>query len=448
MVHAFCVNDKYFVYDVMGGSFFEIDEITHDIIKQDTFDENSLLEALEGKYSKEEIQEALKELLELKKEGLIYCELDESKIKKPHGMSIKSMCLHVAHDCNLRCKYCFADTGDFGGPRGVMDLETGKKAIDFLLEVSVGRKNLELDFFGGEPFVNLDVVKELVKYAREREKAYGKEFRFTITTNAMIMRQEDIDFLNKEMYNVVVSIDGRKEVHDRLRVDVAGKGSYDTVLKNSKKFVQQRGDKQYYARGTFSAYNLDFAEDVLTLQNEGFDQISIEPAVVDSKFDYAIKEEHLPTIFEEYEKLAKIYVEKRKDDDQWFNFFHFMIDLENGPCLYKRLSGCGAGCEYIAVTPEGEIYPCHQFVGDKDFLLGTLDDGIKRTDIMEKFSHNTVLHKDECRNCWARYLCSGGCSANAYKYNGSISDPYKITCKLEKRRLECALYIKAMESEE
>jgi len=447
VVHSFCVNDRYFVYDVLGASLFEIDELTNDIIKQDTTEENDLISALAEKYSTEEIKESLSELLELKSEGLLFCEFDEGSIKKPHDMTVKSLCLHVAHDCNLRCAYCFAETGDFGGQRGLMDLETGKKAIDFLLKQSVGRKNLEVDFFGGEPFMNFDVVKELVNYGREREKEYGKEFRFTVTTNAMIMKQEDIDFMNKEMYNVVVSIDGRKEVHDRLRKDAGGKGSYDTVLKNSKKFVEQRGEGQYYARGTFSAYNLDFSEDVLSLIDNGFEQISIEPAVVDEKLSYAIKEEHLPAIGKEYEKLANIYLEKRKNG-QWFNFFHFMIDLEDGPCLYKRLSGCGAGCEYLAVSPEGDIYPCHQFVGNKDYLLGTLDEGLKRKDIMEQFACNNVLSKDECKNCWARYLCSGGCSASAYKFNGSISKPYKISCELEKKRLECALYARAVESQD
>lgn len=446
MVHAFSVNGKYLVYDTMGGSLFEIDKITHDILNQGTLNEEDLLKAFYGKYSEQDIKEALEELLELKNEEMLFCEIDESKIKKPHGMSIKSMCLHVAHDCNLRCKYCFAETGDFGGPRGIMSLETGKKAIDFLLEQSVGRKNLELDFFGGEPFMNLDVVKELVKYGREREKECGKVFRFTITTNAMIMKQEDIDFLNKEMYNVVLSIDGRKEVHDRMRKDAGGKGSYDTAMKNAKKFLNQRGEEQYYVRGTFSAYNLDFTQDVLSLIDNGFEQISIEPAVVEDKYEYAIKEEHLPTIYKEYEKLVDIYLDKRKNGP-WFNFFHFMLDLEDGPCLYKRLSGCGAGCEYIAVTPEGEIYPCHQFVGDKDYLLGTLDDGIKRKDIMDTFACSTVLTKEDCKNCWAKYLCSGGCSANAYKYNGSISKPHKISCELEKKRLECALYARAMEKE-
>ncbi len=355
---------------------------------------------------------------------------------------IKAMCLHVAHDCNLRCKYCFASTGDFGVGRKLLDEATGKKAIDFLLENSKGRRNIELDFFGGEPLMNMEVVKYVVAYARSKEKEYNKNFRFTITTNGVLLNDEITEFLNKEMSNVVLSIDGRKETNDRFRPAINGKGSYDIIVPKFKELVEKRGQDQYYVRGTFTKYNLDFASDVMHLNELGFDQISVEPVVSPSTVDYALTEKELPQIYAEYEKLAKEMIERKKAGTG-FNFFHFMLDLEQGPCAIKRLRGCGCGNEYVAVTPDGDIYPCHQFVGMEDWKMGSVYDGKINLDMKENFAKANVYSKEECRQCWAKFYCSGGCNANNLQYAGDILTPHKISCDLEKKRLECAIMIKA-----
>ncbi|MEG0693034.1 MAG: thioether cross-link-forming SCIFF peptide maturase, partial [Oscillospiraceae bacterium] len=351
---------------------------------------------------------------------------------------IKAMCLHVAHDCNLRCKYCFASTGDFGVGRKLLDEATGKKAIDFLLEHSNGRRNIELDFFGGEPLMNMPVVKAVVKYARSKEKEYNKNFRFTITTNGVLLDDENIDFINKEMSNVVLSIDGRKEVNDNMRPAINGKGSYDIIMPKFKDLVEKRGKDQYYVRGTFTKHNLD----VINLNQEGFDQISVEPVVADKNAAYAITETDLPRVFEEYENLAKHIIET-KQNGTGFNFFHFMLDLDQGPCAIKRLRGCGCGNEYVAVTPDGDIYPCHQFVGMNDWKMGSVYDGSLNLDMKNDFAKANVYSKEECSKCWAKFYCSGGCNANNLQYAGGILNPHKLSCDLEKKRLECAIMIKA-----
>ena len=352
------------------------------------------------------------------------------------------MCLNIAHDCNLRCKYCFASTGDFGKGRKLMTFETGKKAIDFLLEKSLDRKNLELDFFGGEPLMNFDVVKQIVEYARSREAEYGKKFRFTITTNGVLLDDDKIDFINREMSNVVLSIDGRKEVNDYMRKRVDGSGCYDKIMPAFKKLVEKRGDKEYYVRGTFTKNNLDFSNDVFDLYNNGFDQISVEPVVCEASADYAITEKELPAIFKEYERLAERILENEKKGKK-FNFFHFMLDLDQGPCAIKRLRGCGCGNDYVAITPDGDIYPCHQFVGIEEFKMGNIDEGTFDTNMKSYFSKTHVYTKPECKKCWAKFYCSGGCNANNYQYAGDVHNAHKLSCQLQKKRLECAIMLKA-----
>ena len=360
---------------------------------------------------------------------------------------IKSMCLNISHDCNLRCEYCFAAQGDFGHGRKLMPFEVGKAAIDFLIKHSANRHNLELDFFGGEPLMNLDVVKKVVEYARSIEKEHNKNFRFTMTTNGILLDDDSIDFINREMSNVVLSLDGRKEVNDRLRPTVNKKGSYDIIVPKYQKLVAERGDKEYYVRGTFTKYNLDFTDDVMHLNELGFDQISVEPVVIDPELPYALTESDLPVIAEEYEKLSKILIERKKNGTS-FNFFHFMIDLDQGPCAIKRLRGCSCGNEYVAVTPEGDIYPCHQFVGMDEWKMGSvLDDSIDHK-MKKMFSKANIYSKEECADCWAKFYCSGGCNANNMQYNNTIFKPHKLSCALEQKRLECAIMIKAALADE
>lgn len=448
-IHKFYLNDKYIILDIGSGSVHVVDEIIYNLV-DDYLDlsKEEIIAKFVNKYSKDAINEAYNEIKELVDEGLLLT-IDEKLMKPVYNPQniVKAMCLHVAHDCNLRCKYCFASQGDFKGQRLLMDVETGKKALDFLLKNSGNRRNLEVDFFGGEPLMNFEVIKELVDYGRQEEIKYNKHFRFTTTTNGVLLTDEIADYLNENMDNVVLSLDGRKCINDHMRPTVNDKGSYDIIVPNFQKFVEKRGDKDYFIRGTFTSENLDFAEDLKEFYNLGFKKTSIEPVVTDEREPYAILEKHLPQILQEYEKMSKDYLEIRKKDKD-FTFFHFMIDLTQGPCIIKRTVGCGAGSEYVAVTPEGDIYPCHQFVGEDGFKLGNVNDGIVNTDLRDKFKCSNVLTKDECSNCWARYYCSGGCHANAWYSNKDFKKPYKVGCEMEKKRIECAISVLANESEE
>ncbi|SJZ36204.1 uncharacterized protein SAMN02745973_00277 [Garciella nitratireducens DSM 15102] len=445
LIHKFNINNMYMVLDINSGAVHLVDKITYDIL--DYYPEISKKESiskLQDKYQRSEIEEVIQEIDRLIEDGLLFTKgLDISKWKEKlnnQEKAIKAMCLHIAHDCNLRCKYCFASQGDFQGERSLMSQEVGRKAIDFLIKNSGNRRNLEVDFFGGEPLMNFDVVKDIVKYAKEKEKKYNKNFRFTITTNATLLTEDKMNYINQNMNNIVLSIDGDKSTNDFMRPTINGKGSYDIILPQISKMVQKRRDKDYYVRGTFTKYNLNFSKDVLHLAEQGFKEISMEPVVTDPEKDYAITEEDLPVIFKEYENLAVKYLEREKGKNP-FHFFHFNIDLSQGPCIYKRLSGCGAGNEYVAITPEGEIYPCHQFVGNEDFKMGNVFSGIKRNTIQKDFKEAHVLNKDKCNNCWAKFYCSGGCHANAYNFNKDIHIPYSVGCEMEKKRIECALMI-------
>ncbi len=450
MIHKFKAKDINILLDVNSGGVHVIDNITYDLLGyiepplQNECPEE-IIEKLSGKYSIEEIKESYSEIVSLYEDKLlfsedIYGDYAETAVESP----VKAMCLHIAHDCNLRCKYCFAATGDFGTGRKLMPLETGKAAIDFLLEKSAGRENLEVDFFGGEPLMNFDVVKEIVKYARSKEAEYGKNFRFTITTNGMLLTDDKIDFINKEMSNVVLSIDGRKEVNDKMRVRVDGSGSYDKIVDAYKHLVEKRGDKEYYVRGTYTKYNLDFSEDVLHLYNIGFDQVSVEPVMEDESIEYAITENDLEKIYAEYDKLADKIAEIKKNNGT-INFFHFMVDLDQGPCVIKRLRGCGSGNEYVAVTPDGDIYPCHQFVGHEEYKMGNLYEHTFNESIKKEFAGCHVYSKPSCRDCWAKFYCSGGCNANNYIYNDDIHKAYELSCKIMRKRLECAILSKVYE---
>lgn len=446
MIHKFKLGGFYIVLDVNSGGVHSVDELTYDLLDyaQPPFDVKNLdaaLSALSDKYSTEDIKEAFEEVKELYNDKILFSDDDYEKFAKYSVVSpIKAMCLLISQDCNLRCKYCFASTGDYGEGRKLMTFETGKKAIDFLIDNSGDRVNLELDFFGGEPLMNFDVVKQIVKYARSKEKEYNKNFRFTITTNGMLLTDDKIDFINEEMSNVVLSIDGRKEVNDRLRVRVDGTGSYDKILEGYKKLVSKRGDKDYYVRGTYTKYNLDFSNDVMHLYDLGFDQVSVEPVMADKEMPYAIVENDLEAIYKEYEVLAD-KLEKIRENGGFCNFFHFMLDLDQGPCAIKRLRGCGSGNEYVAITPDGDIYPCHQFVGIPEFIMGNLEDGTFDNSIKEKFANTHVYAKDDCKKCWAKFYCSGGCNANNFLYEGDILKAHKLSCKLMQKRLECAIML-------
>ncbi len=450
MIHKFKAKDFNILLDVNSGGVHLIDDITYDLLDEvkAPFEREcpqEVIKKFDGRYDAEEVKEAYGEIYTLYEEKMLYSEdvyeqYAETSIVSP----IKSMCLHIAHDCNLRCKYCFASTGDFGTGRKLMPFETGKAAIDFLLEKSVGRENLDVDFFGGEPLMNFEVVKEIVAYARSKEKEYGKHFDFTITTNGMLLNDENIDFINQEMHNVVLSLDGRKEVNDRMRTRVDGSGSYDKILPNFKKLVEKRGDKEYYVRGTYTKYNLDFSEDVMHIYEAGFDQISVEPVMEKPEIEYALTEEDLEQIYQEYDKLAERLSEVKKKGG-FINFFHFMIDLNQGPCVVKRLRGCGSGNEYVSVTPDGDIYPCHQFVGMEEYKMGNLSDGTFREDIKKEFAGTHVYSKPACQDCWAKFYCSGGCNANNYIYNGDIHKAYELSCKIQRKRLECAILMKVCE---
>ena len=451
MIHKFKAKDLNIVMDVNSGGVHLVDDVTYDVLDDvlPPFEKecpSEVIEKLSDRYNEEEIKEAYEEICELYEEKTLFSDDIYGDYANTAVMSpIKAMCLHIAHDCNLRCKYCFASTGDFGTGRKLMPFETGKAAIDFLLEKSVGRENLEVDFFGGEPLMNFQVVKDIVEYARSKEEEFGKHFKFTITTNGMLLNDENIDYINKEMYNVVLSIDGRKEVNDRMRTRVDGSGSYDKILPNFQKLVQKRGnDKEYYVRGTYTKYNLDFADDVMHLYEAGFDQISVEPVMEDPKVEYALTEEDLDTIYQEYDRLTDKIMEIKKKGE-FINFFHFMIDLDQGPCVVKRLRGCGSGNEYVSITPDGDIYPCHQFVGHEEYKMGNLEEGTFNEEIKKEFAGCHVYSKPACQDCWAKFYCSGGCNANNYIYNGDIHKAYELSCKIQRKRLECAVLLKVCE---
>ncbi len=452
VVHQFKNNGYNIALDENSGSVHVVDDMMYDVLEcySDCADKEEITKKLSKKYDAHEISEAIDEIDELRKNGALYTEdiyKNAIDIFKDRKHVVKALCLHIAHDCNLACKYCFAEEGEYHGHRELMTFEVGKKALDFLIRNSGERVNLEVDFFGGEPLMNWDVVKNLVRYGREQEKIFNKKFRFTLTTNGVLLNDEVMEFCNKEMGNVVLSIDGRKEVHDRMRPFRKGAGSYDLIVPKFQKLAESRNQINYYVRGTFTHYNLDFAKDVLHLADLGFKQISVEPVVALPSDDYSIKEEDLPFIMEQYDYLAKEMV-KRNKEGRGFNFFHFMIDMTGGPCIYKRLSGCGSGTEYLAVTPWGDLYPCHQFVGKDDFCLGNVNDGILRDDIVREFANVNVYSKEECSSCFARFYCSGGCAANSFNFKNSINSVYEIGCAMQRKRVECALMIKAAESDD
>nr|WP_330389297.1 thioether cross-link-forming SCIFF peptide maturase [Peptostreptococcus sp. D1] len=448
MIHKYNMNGLNIVIDVNGGAVHVVDDITYKVL--DYYEDKSIDEIkniLRSEYKEEQIDESYNEIKQLVEEGLLYSE-DEYELhpsfvdRKP---VVKALCLNVAHDCNLKCKYCFAKQGDFGGKAELMPLDIGKKAIDFLIENSGNRRNLEIDFFGGEPLMNWDVVKELVKYGREKELPANKNIRFTITTNGVLLDDEKIDFINEHMHNVVLSLDGRREINDLMRPTVNDRGSYDVIVPKFQKLVRQRSkDKFYYVRGTFTRDNLDFSKDIEHFSDLGFELTSIEPVVDDESNPFALREEDLPKIFEEYESYADILA-KRQLRGEKFKFFHFMVDLNQGPCVIKRITGCGAGNEYLSVVPNGDIFPCHQFVGKDEFILGNINDTeiLIPESVKSMFKNAHVYNKEKCKTCWNKFYCSGGCHANAINFNGDISKPYYLGCEMQKKRTECAIMIQA-----
>ena len=461
MIHQYKNNGYNIVMDVNSGSIHVVDDIIFDSIpliepvyelglEGDERKERALQAIADLSYSDEDKKEAVEEILALADDDYLFVKdiyQDYIFDFKKRETVVKALCLHIAHDCNLACQYCFAEEGEYHGRRALMSFEVGKKALDFLVAHSGNRINLEVDFFGGEPLMNWQVVKDLVAYGRSLEEPHHKKFRFTLTTNGVLLNDEILEFCNKEMANVVLSIDGRKEVHDRMRPFRGGQGSYDLIVPKFQKVAESRNQMNYYVRGTFTHHNLDFSKDVLHLADLGFKQISVEPVVAKPEDHYAIQEEDLPVLMEEYDKLAKEIIRYRKEG-KGFNFFHFMIDLEGGPCVAKRLSGCGSGTEYLAVTPWGDLYPCHQFVGNEEFLMGNVEEGIVRTDIRDCFKECNVYAKDKCKKCFAKFYCSGGCAANSYNFHGSINDAYDIGCELQRKRVECAIMIKAALAED
>ena len=449
MIHLYENNGYKLCLDVNSGSVHVLDDLSYDVLDlmKDGVSQEEIEDRLsaDGRYDRAEVSETIGECFSLKAAGALftedpYKEAIEKFTERP--TVVKALCLQIAHDCNLACRYCFADEGEYHGKRGMMSYEVGKKAFDFLIRSSGSRRNLEVDFFGGEPTMNWQVVKDLVAYGRSLEEKYNKKFRFTLTTNGVLVNDEIMDFCDKEMGNVVMSVDGRQAVHDHMRPFRNGKGSWDLVVPKFQRWAERRHQDKYYVRGTFTHYNLDFAKDVLAMADLGFRQISIEPVVASPTEDYAIREEDIPEICEQYDILAKEMIRRAKEG-RGFNFFHFMVDLTGGPCVYKRLSGCGAGGEYLAVSPWGELYPCHQFDGNRDFIIGNVDEGITRPDLVKAFKDVNVYSKEECSKCFSRFFCSGGCAANSYNFTGGINDVYKIGCELQRKRIECALMIKA-----
>lgn len=454
MIHQYKLNGFNIVLDTYSGAVHCVDDLSYDIIAlYENTNKEEIIEKMLEKYkdiTKKDIEETIEEIEKIKQDGKLFSkDIYEGKnldLKKRDSV-VKALCLHVAHTCNLNCEYCFAGQGKYHGKDAIMSFEVGKQALDFLVKNSGTRKNLEVDFFGGEPLVNFDVVKQLVEYARSIEKETGKHFRFTLTTNGMLLDDDVIDFLNKEMNNVVLSLDGRKEINDAKRKKINGEGSYDIIVPKFQNFVKKRGNKEYYMRGTFTRNNLDFTKDIFHMADLGFKELSMEPVVSSPDTDYALKEEDLDTIFEQYEILAKEMIKRRKQGNP-FTFYHYMIDLSGGPCIYKRITGCGSGTEYLAVTPTGDFYPCHQFVGDEKFLMGNVRDGVTNTELRDEFKLCNAYSRKECKDCWAKLYCSGGCSANAYHATGSINNVYEYGCKLFKKRIECAIMVKIAEAME
>ena len=464
MIHQYRNNGYNIVMDVYSGAVHVVDDVCYDVIAEVNRAEEEptaeslktpevkarLLAKLGGRYEAADIEDALSDVIELTEGNQLFMkDIYEGMVEvvKERKTVVKALCMHIAHDCNLACRYCFAEEGEYHGRRAMMSYEVGKKALDFLIANSGSRRNLEVDFFGGEPLMNWQVVKDLVAYGREQEKKFNKHFRFTVTTNGVLLNDEIQDFINEEMDNVVLSLDGRKEINDKMRPFRNGKGSYDLIVPKFQKLADSRNQERYYIRGTFTRNNLDFSNDILHYADLGFKQMSIEPVVGEETDPYAIREEDLPQIFEEYDKLAKVMIEREKEG-KGFNFFHFMIDLKGGPCIYKRLSGCGSGTEYLSVTPWGDLYPCHQFVGQDEFLMGNVDEGITKPEIADEFRSCSVYSKDKCRNCFAKFYCSGGCMANAYNFHGTIHDAYDIGCEMQRKRVECAIMMKAALAEQ
>ena len=458
MIHQYKLNGYNIVLDVYSGSVHAVDELAYAAIAlvDAGHPRAEAADLLAKKYADypevtaEDINDCFDDIEELKADGKLFAEdiyADHAFDFKNRSTVVKALCLHVAHTCNLNCEYCFAAQGKFHGQSGLMSFETGKRALDFLVEHSGTRHNLEVDFFGGEPLMNFEVCKQLVAYARSIEKEKGKNFRFTLTTNGIGITDEVIEWANKECYNVVLSLDGRKEVNDRFRVDCAGNGSYDRIVPKFQEFVKKRGDKNYYMRGTYTHYNTDFTNDIFHMADLGFTELSMEPVVSKPGDPSALTEEDLPILKEQYEILAKEMI-KRNREGRGFTFYHYMIDLTGGPCIYKRISGCGSGTEYMAVTPWGDLYPCHQFVGDPKYLMGDIWKGVTNTAVRDEFKHCNAYARKECQNCWAKLYCSGGCAANSYHATGNITGVYEYGCELFKKRMECAIMIKVAENQE
>ena len=449
LIHKFKQGENYFVLDVNTGAVHIVDELVYDLVDDNKLrSKEELIADFGDKYGADVIEEAYGELQQLIDEEILYTK-DQYEDIAHSSMDdrdyIKAVCLNIIHGCNLRCKYCFADEGEYNGHKGVMSLETAKQAIDYVVKRSGPRKNIEIDLFGGEPTMIMGTIKEIIAYARENEKAWGKNIRFTMTTNATLLTEEMMDFMDKEMGNIILSLDGRKEVNDNVRIKVDGSGSYDDILPNIKKMISKRDKrKTYYVRGTFTHANTDFYEDVKAMVNEGFREISIEPVVLEDGHPLALTENDLPEIFDNYDKLYDEMSRRKKEGDE-FNFYHFNIDLNGGPCVYKRISGCGAGFEYVAITPQGEVYPCHQFVGKEEYKLGDIYEDTYNSELAKTFKKAHIYNKPKCRECWARFYCSGGCQANNINFNGDINVPYEIGCKMQKKRIECAIALKAVE---
>ncbi|GAB6159102.1 thioether cross-link-forming SCIFF peptide maturase [Desulfotomaculum varum] len=447
MIHKFMFDGVRIVVDVHSGAVHVVDELVWDLLDvYQTAPAEEIMAALSLRYDRPEIEQALAEITALQQEGLLFTTDPHQDDYRPRTDTVvKALCLHAAHDCNLRCKYCFAGQGQFGGPGGLMSAQIGRAAIDFLIEQSGPRKHIEIDFFGGEPLLNFQVIKELVPYGREKARQAGKEIKYTLTTNGVLLNREVQQFLLENQMAAVLSLDGRPAVHDAMRPAPSGRGSYDLVLPAIQAYVQQEPAAGYYIRGTFTRHNLDFSQDVMHLAELGFRDISVEPVVGGSETDYAFRPEDLPLLLEEYEKLTRLLL-ARREAGQPINFFHFNIDLSGGPCLPKRLSGCGAGYEYLAVTPEGDLFPCHQFVGRPEFWLGHVASGIQKPDIIEQFRQAHIYNKPRCRSCWAKFYCSGGCHANAQAFNNDLREPYEIGCRLAQKRFECAIYLQVKQA--